>query len=615
MAYPYSDLVSQLRQTFSIDDNPAPSALQQYRNNLSALNSYLEFCGKTLESRVGSEFTIDFDNKLRSYLDVIEVSPRTLRDRGRLLKAIRKLYQATLQARPANPGKQANLSAALRLRIAETGIPAKTLAREAGVDPTTLWRWLRGATPREDTLPALRRLEVRLGLKRNELVQLIERSTDGPAHVATTPAHRLQSAERSQHKLYLAESELSDSFLSEWRALFDYKTTSFPALERQARGHWRLIPASTSGAVSTLARRANMVCPTAEMVLDKLRLFLGVLMKLPLEDGGLSKDVPPMQTLAWCAHPTALGCFLGWMTARSNGIRHSGQKVFAAVVANLLRPQTGFLWQQPALFRCSLPPSMRPESNAAWQEMCANSHKFLREYIRGATGVARNPEEPIADLLAQPKPLQPIRDAIARINADAAASRPGSITEARHKRNALVLALLLSNPLRARTLVSLTWLPNGQGSLRGSPSLGWRIQLQGIHLKTGDSQRGRVYDVKVAAWVKPLLDEYIEEHRETLLRGMSSPYLLVGDEEGGIWEGLGATVQKLTRRYIPGSPGFGPHAIRHLVATDWLRKHPDDYLTVAELLGDAPATVLAHYAHLRRDDSFARYEAYLNEQE
>ncbi|MBQ5942252.1 hypothetical protein J8847_19725, partial [Massilia sp. AB1] len=86
-------------------------------------------------------------------------------------------------------------------------------------------------------------------------------------------------------------------------------------------------------------------------------------------------------------------------------------------------------------------------------------------------------------------------------------------------------------------------------------------------------------------------------------------YLLIGDSIGGLWKGISKTILRLTRRYIPGSPGFGPHAVRHLVATTWLRKNPGDFLTVAELLNDSLKTVLENYAHLRRDDSFARYEA------
>lgn len=613
MSFPYSDLVTQLKQQFSISDNPPSSALQQYRNHLSALNGYLLFCGKSIESNVGTELGGHFDSKLKAYLKSIDLAPRTIRDRAVQLKAIQKLYQAELNSRSSNsPLKPGNLSENLRLLINETGVAPKTLAKQAGVDPTTLWRWLRGAKPREDTLPALRRLEARLGLTRDLLVNLIDKRSDDETQRANLPSHRLKMSMRRPHNLTIPESSLQDTFLLELNALFDYKISSFPALERTSRGHWRLIPKSMSVAVSNLAQRGTMACPSADMFIERIRMFLGVLSNLPPENGGIVWDEAPPQTLAWCAHPQALDCYLQWMTNNSNGIRHRGQKVFAGFVASLLRPQTGFLWQQAAQYRKRLPHPFQPSDDDAWRAMCKKSHRFLRDYIRSATGVSRNPEEPIADLLALPNPLQPIRNAITLIQADAAATRPGSIREAQHKRNALILALLLSNPLRARTLMSLTWLPNEQGTVRGSASKGWRIHLQPLHLKNGNSKQSRTYDVKIADWVKPLMDEYLEEYRETLLAGKESPYLFIGNASPGVWEGLGQTVRVLTRRYIPGSPGFGPHAVRHLVATDWLRKYPGDFLTVAELLNDTLATVLANYAHLRRDDSFARYDAYLN---
>lgn len=612
MALPYLDLINKLKQSFSIDDSPTASAVQQYRNYLSTLNGYLAFCGKTIESNIGTELAGNFEAKTREYLDGITVAHRTRRDRRLHLQRLQKLYQASLNARNTPAGKPQSLEATLRLRISETGVAPKTLAKQAGVDPTTLWRWLRGATPRADTLPALRRLEVRLGLTRDALVNLVEKHANGSATAVTIPSHRLRMAERPKHSLPLPESALGAPFLQEWRALFDYKVSDFPILERQSRGHWRLIPRTVSLTLSRLAQRGAMVCPSASMFVERVRSFLGVLANLPPENGGIAWNEPPPQTLAWCAHPQALECYLQWMTSQSNGIRHNGQKVFARAVSSLLRPETGFLWQQAAVYRVRLPEEFRPASDDAWREMCAKSHKLLRDYIRSSTGVSRNPEEPIADLLNLPHPLKPIRDAIVRIDTDATNAPPGSISEARHKRNALVLALLLSNPMRARTLTSLTWLPNGHGTVRGNPTEGWRIQLQPQHLKAGNSKQSRGYSVKVADWVKPMMDEYIEEYREALLAGKASTYLLVGDEDGGIWEGLSRTVRHLTRRYIPGSPGFGPHAMRHLVATDWLRKHPGDFLTVAELLNDNLTTVLENYAHLRRDDSFSRYEAYLD---
>jgi integrase len=416
-------------------------------------------------------------------------------------------------------------------------------------------------------------------------------------------------AARSRHNLSLREAELSSEFLVEWRNLFDYKIASFPNLERQSRGQWRLIPKTMSVDVSTLAQRGQMVCPAANILIYRLRSFFAVVLKLPVEEGGIAWQQQPSETLALCAHPRALECYLQWITNQSGGVRHNGQKVFARAIASLVRPETGFLWQLPNMFQKRLPAELSVASEDEWQAMCERSHKFLRAYITSSCDTNRHPEEPIADLLGLEDPLRPILDAIDRIQKDAATAPNGGITQARHKRNALLLALLLSNPLRARSLAALTWLPNGNGTLRGNSTSGWRIVLQPTHLKNGGSKGSRAYNVKVADWVKPLLDEYIDEYRDTLLGGKNSSYLLIGDSIGGLWKGISKTILRLTRRYIPGSPGFGPHAVRHLVATTWLRKNPGDFLTVAELLNDSLKTVLENYAHLRRDDSFARYEA------
>lgn len=58
----------------------------------------------------------------------------------------------------------------------------------------------------------------------------------------------------------------------------------------------------------------------------------------------------------------------------------------------------------------------------------------------------------------------------------------------------------------------------------------------------------------------------------------------------------------LTRQYIPYTPGFCGHAVRHIIATDHLKRHPGDYPTVAKLLHDKLDTVLREYSHLTVDE-------------
>jgi site-specific recombinase XerD len=107
------------------------------------------------------------------------------------------------------------------------------------------------------------------------------------------------------------------------------------------------------------------------------------------------------------------------------------------------------------------------------------------------------------------------------------------------------------------------------------------------------------------------IEEYLEEYRPRLVKANPLANWLFPNNEGEKWQTQNAHVANLTKRLVPETPGFGPHAFRHLVATDYLRKHPNDFLTVAVLLNDRLETVLKAYAHLRQDESFDRYEAYM----
>lgn len=54
----------------------------------------------------------------------------------------------------------------------------------------------------------------------------------------------------------------------------------------------------------------------------------------------------------------------------------------------------------------------------------------------------------------------------------------------------------------------------------------------------------------------------------------------------------------------------GPNAFRHIVATDWLKSHPNDWDTVAGMLNDSVDTVAKNYAHLTAQDHIRRINEY-----
>jgi integrase len=76
-------------------------------------------------------------------------------------------------------------------------------------------------------------------------------------------------------------------------------------------------------------------------------------------------------------------------------------------------------------------------------------------------------------------------------------------------------------------------------------------------------------------------------------------------------DAISGRVYELTAKYLPGVPPFHGHAMRHIVATDYLKRVPGDYPTVARLLHDKLITVLKAYAHYEVDASLRRLHMYV----
>lgn len=588
---------------------PAPSATQQLRNHKSALTGFLASVGKTTDARVGIEMTTRFDESLQTYLDLLDVADCTKRDRRSYLHRYRDLFAAHRNEALKPRRKTTTLSEALREAIAKKGVAPKTLAKAVGVSTSAIQRYLAGAVPNRRGIPGLHRLENALGLDRDSLTSLVKDS-DEPA-IADAPenqAFRSQQALRSADPYFLPVAAISEIFEREWRQFLTYKTTVTPGLERTAKGVWRCIPANTTPIDSPLAKVGNTVCPSAALALERIRGLLGYLAR-PLEMGGQGIPLESAQTLAWLAVPWATNGYMDFLTQRSDGLVHGGQQYFAGFVSSLVRPKTGYLRQRPEM-RYRLPENVRPETPEGWERLCDEAYKAARLWIQHAKDLSRRPDAPIASLLAQESPLQPVMAAVGSIEQLAAHARPGSLSQARHKRDALLLAFVISNPLRLRTLQSLTWSADNSGSVYRTPG-GWRVRLSRSMLKNGASKAGTRYDVAIAAWVGDMIDEYVEEHRGTLLGDSESTYFFVNNREGKPWAQMSVHAHGLTRRHVRGTHGFSLHAFRHLVATDLLKRNPNAVITAATLLNDSLETVMRSYAHLQRDDSFVAHHQHL----
>jgi len=463
--------------------------------------------------------------------------------------------------------------------------------------------------PNQRALASLTRIEHALGLKQDALRNLLppSRLPSYPDKSASKAiGFRARQAATSSDPYAIPETDISPELLHEWREFFRYKTAVHSRLKRARRSVWRCLPKEKLATkLGAAAQVGDSGCVTAQMTFGQIRRFLGFLCRPTSEDGmGFSKA--DVMTLAWLAVPEAVNAYLEFLTRRSAGIIHRGQKNFASLICSLTTRDHGYLYQQPR-FAKRLPAQFSSDS---FEMMCEETYALAREWKDKATGMSRNPEEPIRALLALSEPLTPVFRAIRSLDEQAASAAPGSLDEAVHKRNALLLSMLVANPLRRQNYVLMTYAEDGSGNLYRRQD-GWRLRFEASDFKNERGAAKKAYDAPLPRDISARIEEYLREFRPRLLKNNPTALWVFPSRRGTLWENISKQVEDLTRRLIPETPGFSPHAFRHLVPTDYLRKHPNDFPTVAQLLHDRLETVMAVYAHLRQDDSFGRWQEHL----
>jgi integrase len=228
----------------------------------------------------------------------------------------------------------------------------------------------------------------------------------------------------------------------------------------------------------------------------------------------------------------------------------------------------------------------------------------------------RSPTQRVESILGDRFPLKKL----VRLVRDLEADEPPQSHERDYAawiRDVLLCKMLISNPLRVGQFSIMRFRGN-RPNLYQTNDGGWRLRFDPTDFKNQKGAACMEYDTAVEPTAWPWIRRYLSEARPKLL-GAETDYLLLPGVEGpkrgagyaaldidpaGNWlaDSLATRVKVVTARYMPDGNGFGPHAFRHIIATDHLKRHPEDYVTVAQLLHDKLATVMRAYAHLKVDD-------------
>ena len=622
LRFTYADLRTELSRQISAGIGPAASSEP---NLNSALTGFLQDRGIPESDVIASTLRASFYKNLTAHLTKLREQGRSgpyISNRKNHLAHWRKCLLEADRSSSSKLEQASPFQKAIQELIAR-GSTVTGTSRATGVPHCTLKRWLKGAAPNRISLKWVPRLEFYFAVPTGTLLDLV------PQGVHTPPRHQLEAAlveyrerQKANNKLEYAIKEPCVRLRREWAALLAYKTSITKAVRRpmvdasdrrcrtrartdrlakQRAARWSTtpLPIEKRTEKNWYAFQGESYVATASICWTYVAQFLGWL-TLSAERGGLGFSREAAETLANLTRDDLIEEYIQWRVERAGGIHHNGVKTWLTFIRGLCNPETGYLTQSFEQFR-DLGLS---ETDEEWREDCKATYNFVIEVAADVANVltrSRDPFKAIGPALELANPLDAIADAIARLDAD----RPttGGVQEAVWARDRLLIKLLASNPLRDKNIRMLKFQEGDEGNLR-KVNGEWRISIPRHEFKNAKgAAKNRSYDMPVRKEVWGDIERYLRDYRPQLA-SPANPYLFVSSvQSDGPWYSLRRRFAILTRAYMAGCPGVGPHAMRHIVATSILKQRPNDWAAAAWALHDLEETVKKHYVHLRSDDA------------
>jgi integrase len=609
-------LIEVMRERAGQAGLPTQASLPNYE---TALRHFAEERGLKLDDPIGGLLRLGYPKALAAHtaaLSARKVDLRVIANRRSALKAWRKLVNALDRESAAIAGSKPPFAAALRRLIEECRTPdgaqisIRRIAIQAGVPIATLRRWIAGVHPKGRHVGMYtKRLERFFGLAPGAIQDTLDgellpdrKETDAPRN-----EYRLRLARMNKDAYLFKPSEATAAFREEWSAFVQMKTQLFSGadawsaapVEAGVRKIWVLHgPNSARGAADDwVDSKNNRLCPTAGRAFQYVSGYIGWLAR-PTESGGAGMDIATCQSLCFFTDVPRLSQYLEWRIARADGVLSGAIMTILQFTAMLIHPNTGYLRRNPALGK-----KMGITSEEAWARQCDVALQWVRNSKRAIAPkmrMSRDSFEPIHSILELKNPMGAVADAVQRMRAARVVT--GGEAEAKWGRDLLLLMLLASNPIRARNVKELTWRADNSGSLRQDADGGWRIVIARHRLKNANgAARDADYNCRVQPAVWPHLERYLREYRP-LLSSAGTDYVFVCPSgKNRPWRGLNRRFMAITRRFFVGTEGFGPHAMRHIVATAIL-KLSGSIIRAAKALHDRPETVQKHYGFFLNDD-------------
>lgn len=585
---------------------------QQIWNHVSALTQFAKAIGRT----DASECEHDFSGRIDTVLSVFQ---ENLRAKGISDAAIAnsvsyvRSIKSTFNAMQTGIAEGNSFTDALRALAQSRNIPIRQLCRDTGIAHRTMLDWLSGAIPRRtrDIVKIERYFELPSGTLSSKIDFGVAKST-----MALLKSRESANALKRDAYLY---KNVSEKVRSEWSGLLHFYTAPYLLNKMQRNSTWRVKPVELVGSAHLIqwsSTTPNGVCPTAQIVWGYVSGFLGYLIREKALGGAEMRD--EQLSLALLSDASLVLAYIEFRRNRNGAYTESINKLLIFAIA-LLRKDTGFLRQQP-VFGASL---LEPVAGSDWDAWCDKNRDVLDSVYRDLKKGqhikrGRDPKEPIATILAEEHPIH----TLIRM-ADTMSERfildQCTIMRATGKRDVLLVKMLISNPLRVHHYSIMTYRKDNTGNLYQDSYGAWRLRFAPSDFKNQKGAASKEYDVMLSPWLYVDIEEYLNIYRPTMKYASETDRVFMQNSKYGTrnyWDTsmISTRLLNLTRHYIPDCPGFGPHAFRHIIATDYIKNNPNGYQVAANILHDKLETVLREYAHVKVADGFAHWTTYLGEQ-
>ena len=308
----------------------------------------------------------------------------------------------------------------------------------------------------------------------------------------------------------------------------------------------------------------------------------------------------------------------------------------AASFAGLLDPKFGALTQlprdlrQPEELSAVFSEERQNELVSNWVGCCteaARSYKKIASEVDEQAEVSRDPFEPLLGFLNDDNPRQAYYNAILSMDNHYPDAGRYPIPFHAHRRDCVLMRLILILALRRKNMAQLTYRTNNKGSLRFVDGL-WMVIIsqkefknsESSFFKSGNETGGYVRVIPDENGLYQLIQDYISESRAYLLGGKKSSSFFVTSRSADCSEDTFSQIfRNITQEFlahnpykVPGVPGVmphGPHAVRAVVATDIVKK-TGRFDVAATAIQDTEAMVREHYGRFLTEDKHRLLEEY-----